>query len=115
VAGARAGADYHVGRAVRETYLAKLARLKYEAQNGSLIDAREAEQRYFELARNARNSLLALADRLGPEIAPIMDARECTRLLRAEFLSLCSQIAADPAGDATDSKAAAGRRVASGL
>lgn len=96
------GADYHVGRAVRETYLAKLARLKYEEASGRLVDGEEVKRHYFRLVRDARNSLLALADRLGPTMAPIQDARACTALLRAEFLRICTQLAdlgSDDSGD----------------
>jgi hypothetical protein len=104
------GADYHLGRAVRETYLAKLARLKYEEESGRLIDGEEAKRHFFNLARDARNSLLALADRLGPAMAPIQDAQACTDQLRAEFLKICVQLAGAGSDDSGEEQAGSQRR-----
>ena len=69
--------------------------LEFDRDAGRLIDAADAYARYFELARDARDKLLGLADRLGPAMAPITDARACTLRLREEFQKLAASIAGD--------------------
>lgn len=74
---------------------ARMAQLELERRSGLLVDAEAAKARYFELARDARDKLLGLADRLGPAMAPITDARACTLRLREEFTKLAMSIAGE--------------------
>lgn len=82
-------ARHHADRA---EWTAKQARLDYERKSGVLVNSAEADQRFFKLTRDARNAMVALADRLGPALAPITDPRECTARLRAELLKLAHEI-----------------------
>jgi hypothetical protein len=94
VAATESLARHHAERA---EWTAKQARLDYERKSGVLVNGVEADQRFFKLARDARNAMIALADRLGPAMAPITDPRECTARLRAELLKLAHEIS-DSAG-----------------
>jgi hypothetical protein len=90
--------------AERARWAAKREQLEYERRAGLLVDRAEAERHYFKLVRDARNQLDGLADRLGPELAPVTDPRVLTKRLRAEFKRLERQLAgeAPPAAEASD-------------
>jgi hypothetical protein len=76
--------DYHLGRAVRETYLAKLARLEYERQVGQLVDASEVRTKAFTAGRRLRERLLAMADRLASVVAGLETRADCHRVIVEE-------------------------------
>jgi hypothetical protein len=56
-------------RALREGYMAQLAKLEYEHEIGKVIDADEVKREAFRAARQVRDSLLNLPDRLAAELA----------------------------------------------
>ncbi|HKQ57967.1 MAG TPA: hypothetical protein VJY35_08870 [Candidatus Eisenbacteria bacterium] len=72
---------------------AQMAALELDRRSGRLVDAEAADARFFELCRGFRDKLFALADRLGPEMAPITNARACTLRLREEFKKLAQELA----------------------
>jgi hypothetical protein len=86
------GPDYHVSRAVRETYLAKLVRLEYEIKTGKLIDAEESRHAAFQDNRRVRDLLLAIPDRTAAQLAACSDPAECHRLLAAEIRRACEEL-----------------------
>jgi hypothetical protein len=93
---ANAGPDYHVSRAVRETYLAKLIRLEYEQKTGKLIDAEESRRAAFEDNRRVRDLLLAIPDRTAAQLAACSDPNECRRLLTEEIRRACEELSDEP-------------------
>ena len=86
------GPDYHVSRAVRETYLAKLVRLEYELKTGKLIDAEESRHAAFQDNRRVRDLLLAIPDRTAAQLAACSELAECHRLLAAEIRRACEEL-----------------------
>jgi hypothetical protein len=90
--GPSSGPDYHVSRAVRETYQAKLVRLEYELKTGKLIDAEESRRASFQDNRRVRDLLLAIPDRTAAQLAACSDPTECHRLLTAEIRRACEEL-----------------------
>ena len=60
-------------KALRETYLARMARLEYGAKAGTLLDAAEVEARWAAVLSSVRGRLLAVPARCGvrvPHLTP---------------------------------------------
>jgi hypothetical protein len=64
-----AGPSFAQSRAVRELYLARLAKLEYERQAGKLLKADEVQNALAIIVRDTRDRLLALPDRLAEAVA----------------------------------------------
>ena len=90
--GAAAASSYSTSRAVRESYLARLAKLEFEEKSGRLVSADEVRITTFNVARNARNMLLGLPDRLAPLLAAMTSAREVHALLTVELRRVCDEV-----------------------
>jgi hypothetical protein len=75
---------YARARAVRESFLARLAEMEFRERSGSLVEADDVRREGLRLGHEVRDAILNLAGTLGPELAPISDARELTdRLTQA--------------------------------
>lgn len=68
-----AAVQLRIAEAVREMWKAKQARLDYEEQIGHLVSADRVRRDAFEVARIVRDAVLALPDRLSPELIGITD------------------------------------------
>lgn len=90
--GATVAQSYSASRAVRERYLAGLAKVEYEQKVGSLVATDEVRIATFNAAREARNQLLALPDRLALILVG-RAAREIHGLLTQEVRRICEDIA----------------------
>lgn len=86
------GVSYAQSRAVREAYMARLARVEYEEKIGKLVSADKVRVDAFNLARKAREMLLGIPDRLAPILAGESDAFEVHRLLTEELRRVCNEI-----------------------
>lgn len=84
-------------KAVREAYLARLAKLEYEREIGKVVDADAVKARAFNAARAARDTLLTMPDRLAPLLAGAKDVQEVRRLLDEDIAMVCARIS-DAAG-----------------
>jgi phage terminase Nu1 subunit (DNA packaging protein) len=78
-------ASYAASRAKKEAYEAELARLKYEQQAGTLIDAEAVKKEAFKVARMVRDGLLNIPDRVAAEVAGITDSFIIHRRLTDEI------------------------------
>lgn len=78
-------ADYSASRAKREAYLAELARLEYEEAEGQLVPAEEVRKQAFSAARQIRDAMMNLPDRVSAELAAIDDQFEVHKRLTAEL------------------------------
>lgn len=85
------GTTYQRARAARETYQAKLARLEYEHKMGKLVDAAEVRVAAFNAARNARDTLRNLPDRIAAQFPDIQ--HELHRILLEEVHRVCRELA----------------------
>ena len=66
------GVDYHKARAVRETYSARLAKLEFEERTGKLISKDEVDIKYFQLARQLRDRMQQIPNKVAPEIVALV-------------------------------------------
>lgn len=87
------GLNYAKSRAVRETYLARLAALEYDVKKGKLVNAEEVSARIFAAARAARDILLGMPDRLAPRLAGEASQHKIHRLIADEVARVCEEIA----------------------
>lgn len=88
------GAAYGQARAIREGYAARLAKLDYEKEVGSLVAADSVRVLAFKAARTARDQLLSLPDRLAPVLAGESDEFKVHQLLSDEIRRVCDDLAA---------------------
>jgi hypothetical protein len=84
---------YSTQRAIREGYLARLAKIEFEVKTGKLIEVDKVRVKAFNLARKARDMLGGLPDRLAPILAGESNAFEIHRLLTEEIRRVSDEIA----------------------
>jgi len=87
-----AAPNYSNSRAIREAYLANLARLDYQKRTAALVSAEEVKVAAFNAARKVRDLLLALPDRLAPVLAGLDDPLECHRVMSEEIRRICDEL-----------------------
>ena len=92
--GATHPGGYAGSRAVRENYLARLAKLEYEERAGTLIKAADAEKLIFEFNRRARDAIMSIPDRVSHILAAETDPAEVHRILTREILRVCEELCA---------------------
>jgi hypothetical protein len=85
--------DYQKARATREYYEAQLKRLKYQTAVGELLCAEDVEKRAFNHARQVRDTLLSIPDRLAPLLAAEGNTFEIHRILTDEMRRVCNCLA----------------------
>ena len=78
-------ADYNASRAKKESYLAELARLDYEEKNATLVAADDVKKTAFSVARQVRDGMLNIPDRVAAELAAMTDQFEIHRRLTVEI------------------------------
>jgi hypothetical protein len=71
-------------KAVREAYLARLAKLDFEERSGKLVSAEEVKISAFKLARQIRDALMNIPDRVSPELAAETNAAKIHARLHRE-------------------------------
>lgn len=62
--------SYADSRAIREAFNARLARLDFEERNGKLLRRDEVERAMFEEAREDRNRIMLVLERMRPHLSP---------------------------------------------
>ena len=86
---------YAKARAARELYSAQLTRQKLELQRGILVRADEVRLGAFQMARKARDQLIALPERVSAVLAATEDPAEVQRILDEEVERICLELADD--------------------
>jgi len=66
------GVDYQKARAVRETYAARLAKLEFEERSDKLVNKDEVDTKVFTLARQLRDRMLQIPNKVAPEIVALV-------------------------------------------
>ena len=84
---------YAKARAARELYQAQLAKLQLDRQRGTPIRADAVRVGAFNMARKARDQLIALPERVAAVLAATEDAAEIQRILEEEIERICQEIA----------------------
>lgn len=77
--------NFNVSRAKREMYQAELARLEYEEKHGTLVNAEEIKKEAFRVARQVRDAILNIPDRISAELAAETDTFAVHKLLTNEI------------------------------
>lgn len=78
-------ASFAASRAKREAYEAELARLKFEQQAGTLVDAESVKKEAFKTSRTIRDAMLNIPDRVASELSGLDDAFAIHRRLTEEI------------------------------
>lgn len=82
-------------RAIKESYLAKLAKLEFEEKSGALVPVERVGKVMFEAARSMRTKMTALAATLAPLLVGLEDEHEIRKMLDTEFRTVLTEMAAD--------------------
>jgi len=90
--------DYHLGRAIRETYLAKLARLEFEERSGKLVEAQKVQAQAFDAGRRIREHLITMGDRIAAQVAAEGDRAVCYQIIMAEVERALDELAPERPG-----------------
>ncbi len=113
-----AATSYHVARTLRESEEAKMARLKRQQLEGSLIEREPAVQAVWTAFRTLRDSAMPLGRRVAPKVATMTNVREITLLIdeamrevlqsfsERTLASLASRMGGTPGAGPTDIAAA---------
>jgi hypothetical protein len=83
--GAFGASQYSKARAVREHYMARLAKLDYEQKVGSLVPKAEVQIAAFNERRRFRDHMLNIPDRVAAMLAAETDATRCYDILQVEI------------------------------
>ncbi|MGQ9919552.1 MAG: hypothetical protein ACUVS7_19320 [Bryobacteraceae bacterium] len=84
-ASAAGGLDYFRARAIRESYLARLAKIEFEEKTAKLVNRDEVQVAGFTRGRVVRDNLLNIADRLAATLAAESDVDRVHRILSDEI------------------------------
>ena len=84
---------YARARAAREVYQAQLAKMELDRQRGTLVRADEVKVGAFNMARKARDQLIAIPERVAAILAATQEPAEVQRILEEEIERVCQEIA----------------------
>jgi hypothetical protein len=87
------GLEYSKARAVRETYLARLAKIDFEERTDKLVSADEVKVASFNRFRQFRDGMLNIPDRLAAVLAAETNPRQVHELLSAEIRKALTEFA----------------------
>lgn len=76
---------YEQAKTERMLWLSKSARLNYEREAGLLVCTKEVSERWFQIARTVRDSILNIPDRLSAILAAESNREKCHALLTSEL------------------------------
>ena len=85
VSGVGNGPSYAQSRAIKEAYLARLAKLEYEEKSGAVVRTDSVKVAWFNVLRVLRDRVLNMPDRMAPLLAAESDPKQVRELLDAEL------------------------------
>ena len=85
------GGNYLVARGVRETFLARLAKMEFEERSGKLIRRDEVQVARFNECRIIRDAVLNIADRVAAKIAAACAAESAPETRERQVHAILSQ------------------------
>lgn len=77
--------EYEKARTEKEIYRAKMAKLNYERMDGSLVPVEAVKKQAFETARQVRDSLLNIPNRVSPIVAAEHDSKRVNEIFTQEI------------------------------
>lgn len=79
------GLDYFRARAIRESYLARLAKIEFEERIAKVVDREEVQVAAFTRGRVVRDNMLNIPDRVAATLAAESDVDRVHRILSDEI------------------------------
>jgi len=92
-----AAATFAQSRAIKEAYLARLAKLEFEEKSGVLVKADAVKNEAFKVARLVRDAMLNIPDRVSSELAADTEAFVVHRKLTLEIRKALEGLGGDNA------------------
>lgn len=80
-----AGLTFHEARTLKERYLAALRKIELDEKTGRLVEVEQVKLAAFNKARQARDTLLNIPDRIAPILAAERDQMKVAELLTREL------------------------------
>ena len=96
--GAAGESTYAQSRAVRELYLARLAKIEFEERAGKLVSRDEITVAAFTKARTVRDNLLNIPDRVAAVLAAETDPVRTHQILTDEIRKALIELSGDNTG-----------------
>ena len=96
--GAAGGPTYAQSRAVRELYLARLAKIEFEERAGKLVSRDQVTVAAFTKARTVRDNLLNIPDRVAAVLAAETDPVRTHQILTDEIRKALIELSGDNTG-----------------
>ena len=93
-----AGLDYFRARAIRESYLARLAKIEFEERIAKVVDRDEVQVAAFTRGRVVRDNMLNIPDRVAATLAAESDVDRVHRILSDE-IRMALDVLAGPNSD----------------
>lgn len=87
--------SYSEARTFQVIYQGKLAQLKYEIEKGNLVNRKEVEIEAFRIARQVRDHLLAIPERVAGELASLSSPSEVRERLYEELIKAMEALEAN--------------------
>ena len=87
------GPNYAQSRAIKEAYLARLAKLSYEEKSGALVRMDSVKVAWFNVLRVMRDRVLNLPDRMAPILSAEQDPKQVRDLLDLELRQILDDAA----------------------
>jgi hypothetical protein len=92
------GPTYIQSRAIRELYVARLRKMEYEEKTNRLVPLDKVTVRWFNLARQLRDQLIVIPNRIDAILAAESDRFKVNQLLTEEITRVLEEFAkSDPA------------------
>ena len=92
------GPTYAQSRAVRELYLAKLAKIDFEERSSKVVSRDEVTVQAFTKARTIRDNLLNIPDRLASMLAAESDPTQVHEILTEEIRKALDDLSGNDRG-----------------
>lgn len=86
--------QYQKSRAVKESYTARLRKIEFEKEMGTIVNKEGVEKAAFGISRILREKLKAVPNRLAPKVTVVTDQKENFIILTEEMESVIREIQA---------------------
>jgi hypothetical protein len=90
--GAPQPGNFAQARTAEMVFRARLRKLEFETKSGKFLPSDEVKVKWYTLARQIRDKLLALPAKLAPQLAALSEAREIRDLLDAEIVAILKSL-----------------------
>jgi hypothetical protein len=94
-AGGQTGSSFAQARTAEMVYRARLRKLEFETRQGKLIEAAIVKDRWAAILVVLKERILAVPDKLSPEVAALADERQVRDVLKREMHALLQAVHAD--------------------